>query len=186
MNRLSPVERWRNRRVVAAAVAGLVGVLLLVALAVYLADGGARLVRHPSDEVAVTVRNVPPEVQFLAAVHDGPTGLEAMDWYVSTVSTFPVHPADCSASWHFNPELRDVERRIRWTADGRVGVAMMRDGPRWEVAWYGPDRARPADVSPVFGGGRWEADLSAPDRVEPLTEAQLRQLGFEGIGQNKP
>jgi hypothetical protein len=179
MERLTAGERRLNRRVWligATAALLLVGAVALVA---YRLAEGVGLPAHPSDEVVVTLRRVPADVRFLALASDGPGGLEAMDWYVSTVSTFPMHPRECSASWHFAQDPRDVERRVRWAAGGRVGIVQMREGRRWEVAWFGPARARPA-------GGRWEADLAAPDRAEPLTGQQVRDLGLDAIGHNDP
>jgi hypothetical protein len=133
---------------------------------------------NPRDEVAITIRGVPPNTRKLCIVAKTSNGLVPMDWYVSKVFTFPIHPAECTVSVYFPEASAEFKARVRWISSEEAGVAFKNTDGDWSISWFEAANARPAWAWWFVGGGEWSAHISEADREETLSKEQVKCLGF--------
>jgi hypothetical protein len=154
--------------------------LLALAVAVALACG-AYFLFNPSDEVSITIRDIPPDADFVCVVADCAQGPVAMGWYHSKVFPTSTHPDRCSISgkfvWWGDPTCQQAH--VRWVSSARVGVLRRTKGRGWCVDWFEAPKSGVKERSLFLGGGVWEVSLRDADAQEPLIEDQLRALGMD-------
>jgi hypothetical protein len=150
--------------------------LLLAAACLALTYSGYRFF-HPYDEVAVVIENIPANVDFVCVVADTEGGLRPLDWSLSKLFPFTMHPDSCTVS--FSRGAAENRANVRWRHSQQIGVLCRTVDREWFVAWLEPDEARVKHRSLLFGGGTAMLDVNRAQRKQSLSHDQLRLLGMD-------
>ena len=114
---------------------------------------------HPYNEVVTDIRGIPPSTTFICVVADTEDGPQAMEWSLSKLLPFSMHPDGCTVSYVREAETTRHEK-VRWIESHRVGVLHENTDGEWHIAWFEPANSAVADRSVLFGGGSIEIDIS--------------------------
>lgn len=130
----------------------------------------------PYDRVAVDIGGVPPNTEWLCLIAETNEEPRVMDWYLTKVFPFTMHPAGSVVSL-----LRDSERqhsaKVKWVHSQRVGVLYRSTGGDWTIAWFGSAGMRLADRSWLLGGGSVALRIQDADSKEAVAASRLEALG---------
>jgi hypothetical protein len=155
------------------------GCLLVLVLGVVAALAGFFFIYrsyNPYDEVVVTIIGLPVGSTHVCVIADGPRGPEALMTYShSWCNSMANHP---DAYLYFTANMNPFADRFKWINSSRTGALYRSKDGEWLVAWFNPPKNRAKYGSFSAGRGSWTVNWTDADEVRPISEDQMRAMGF--------
>jgi hypothetical protein len=150
-----------------------------VCLAVVVACCSSFVYFRTSNNVWVSITNLPEGTKFVSVAYDKGSQLHSMNAVSGRPLGTIMHPANWIWSYQTyerpgNPSVHDWEATVEWRDGDRYGAVTCDENGIWRVAWFAPNVRQ--ENSATF-------DLSQGMSV-PLTEKQVTELELGKVLQN--